>query len=177
MGAVLAWPAAAVDSGLAGLQLEPAERVVAELLLLDRTEGGPGLIGGLTGTVGAARTAGGAAAPPLGLLQPHLRLALVRRLLLFAAADPVLLVAPPLLDVLAGSPLGVLAGLALRLDTGPGVRFFLANPVVLDPTELFQREEDRVLTLLGHVVRSPTGDNKPAPLFSFLSRNRACRRD
>src|SRR5205814_3684438 len=108
------------------------------------------------------------AVPSLGLGKPHLLLALARDLLLFTAADPILFLTVAALDVLTSLALGVLAGLAFGLDPRPRVRLFLANAVVLDPTELLQGEEDRILTLLGHVVRSPTGDNKPAPLFSYF---------
>src|SRR6185436_2672942 len=98
------------------------------------------------------------ACAPLGLLQAHVALALVGHLLFLDATDPILLVATAALDLVAGPPLGVLARAALTLDASLGVGLFLADPVVLDTTELLQREQDGVLTLLGHVVPSPTGD-------------------
>src|SRR2546421_11388730 len=123
MGAVLAWPAAAVDSGLAGLQLEPVERVVAELLLLDRTECGPGLVGVLTGAVGVARTARGRALALLRALElaadpAALLLGLGLFQILFFLGDERLQAVLPLLRLaqLALLARGLLGDLALHRD-------------------------------------------------------------
>src|SRR4029079_5659300 len=47
---------------------------------------------------------------------------------------------------LAGAPIGVLAGLALRLSLGAGGILLFLDPVILDPSQLSQRKQDRVLT-------------------------------
>jgi hypothetical protein len=95
---------------------------------------------------------------PLRLLQADLLLALSVDLVLLGALDLVLFLLAPSLDLLARASLGVLARLALGLEPRSGLCLFLAKSVVLDPAKLLEREEDRVLTLLGHVVPSPTGD-------------------
>jgi hypothetical protein len=94
----------------------------------------------------------------LGLLEAELALALVRELVFLDLPYAIFFIATAPLDLLARAAFRVLARAALGLDPGLGFRLFLSNPVVLDPTELFQGEQDGVLTLLGHVVPSPTGD-------------------
>jgi hypothetical protein len=86
------------------------------------------------------------AGAPLGLLQAHLVIALALFLRLVSRPDAVLLVADPLLLRLAGAPFRVLSGLPLGLRLGAGGLLLLLDPVVLDPSQLAQRKQDRVLT-------------------------------
>ena len=90
------------------------------------------------------------ARPALGLLQAHLIFARPRLVLLLGATNPFGLFALAALLRLAGGALGRLLGGPLRLPASGKLVLLQPDAIVLDPTQLLQRKQNRILTSIGH---------------------------
>src|SRR4051794_10814906 len=111
---------------------------------------------------------------PLGLLQPKHLLALASFLLGLDATDLCFGLAPTALLFLADRPLGGFLRGALGVGLGAALFVFLADPIVLDPAQLLERKQDRILTTLVHEHLSTRSLEAICARISTLLGNTKC---